>query len=117
MISWSFSPSLESHIKHLQQVFDWLRCDQWKLKQSKCSFARQSISYLGLLISADGLSTDPAKVRAVADWPIPSSVKELHGFLRLGYYQKFVRHFSIPTKPLTELLKKDQVFVWTPILD
>ena len=36
-----FSPSFESHVMHLQQVFDWLRRDQWKLKKSKCSFARQ----------------------------------------------------------------------------
>jgi len=62
-----FSPSLESHVKHLQQVFDWLHHDQWRLKKSKCSFARQSISYLGHVISAAGLSTDPAKVQAVAD--------------------------------------------------
>lgn len=97
---------------HLKQVFDWLRRDQWKLKQSKCSFAKQSISYLGHVISANGLSTDLAKVRVVADWPTPSSVKELRGFLGLaGYYQKFVRHFGIIAKPLTELLKKDQVFV------
>lgn len=107
-----FSPSLESHIVHLKQVFDWLQRDQWKLKQSKCSFAKQSISYLGHVISADGLSTDLAKVRVVADWPTPSSVKELRGFLGLaGYYRKFVRHFDIIAKPLTELLKKDQVFV------
>lgn len=111
-----FSPTLESHIDHLRQVFLWLRRDQWKLKQSKCNFAKQSIAYLGHVISADGLSTDPAKVRAVATWPIPANVKELRGFLGLaGYYRKFVRHFGILAKSLTELLKKDQVFVWTSI--
>lgn len=109
-----FSPSLEAHLLHLKQVFEWLRQDKWKLKQSKCNFAKQSISYLEHVISAQGLSTDPAKVRAVADWPVPANVKELRGFLGLaGYYRKFVRHFGILAKPLTELLKKDQVFVWT----
>jgi hypothetical protein len=113
-----FSPSFESHVEHLKQVFDWLWRDQWKLKKSKYSFARQSISYLGHMISADGLSTDPAKVRAVADWPVPSNIRELYGFLSLaGYYRKFVRHFGILAKPLTKLLKKDQVFVWTPAHD
>lgn len=111
-----FSPTLESHIDHLRQVFLWLRRDQWKLKQSKCNFAKQSIAYLGHVISADGLSTDLAKVRAVVTWPIPANVKELRGFLGLaGYYRKFVRHFGILAKSLTELLKKDQVFVWTSI--
>lgn len=111
-----FSPSLETHIEHLQQGFDWLRHDQWKLKRSKCTFARQSIAYSGHIISAKGLSTDPAKVQAVADWPVPTSVRELRGFLGLvGYYRKFVRHFGILAKPLTELLKKDHMFVWTPV--
>ncbi|XP_066365145.1 uncharacterized protein [Miscanthus floridulus] len=110
-----FSPSLESHVKHLQQVFDWLRRDQWRLKKSKCGFARQSISYLGHMISAAGLSTDPAKVQAVVDWLVPSNIRELRGFLGLaGYYRKFVKHFGILAKPLIELLKKDKLFVWTP---
>lgn len=61
-----------------------------------------------------GLSTDPAKVKDVLDWPVPASVKELCGFLGLAdYYRKFVRNFGILAKPLTNLLQKDQLFVWT----
>lgn len=68
------------------------------------------------MISAAGLSIDPAKVRAVAEWPTPSTVEELRGFLGLaGYCRKFVRHFGILAKPLTELLRKDQMFVWTHV--
>jgi len=69
---------------------------------------------LGHIISSQGLSIDPAKVQAVLEWPVPSSVRELCSFLGLaGYYRKFVRHFSIIAKPLIDLLKKDQLFIWT----
>jgi hypothetical protein len=55
-----------------------------------------------------GLSaTDPAKVTAVQQWHVPTSVKDLHNFLGLAsYYRRFVKHFGIIAKPLTELLKK-----------
>jgi hypothetical protein len=60
------------------------------------------------------VATDPNKVSAVANWPTPASVKDLHGFLGLaGYYRKFLRHFGILAKPLTELLRKNTLFRWT----
>lgn len=81
---------------------------------SKCSFAQQQLSYLGHIISAAGISTDPSKVDAIISWPPPTNVKELHSFLGLaGYYQKFVRHFGVISKPLTNLLRKHTLYVWT----
>jgi len=109
-----YSHSYEEHLDHLRQVFQWLSKDQWKLKLSKCKFAQRSISYLGHIVSAQGVSTDPAKVHAVTSWPPPTSVKELHSFLGLaGYYRKFVRNFGIISRLLTNLLKKNTLFVWT----
>ncbi|XP_066333288.1 uncharacterized mitochondrial protein AtMg00860-like [Miscanthus floridulus] len=67
-----------------------------------------------ICVNGAGLSTDPAKIPAVADWPVPTSVHDLREFLGLaGYYRKFVRYFGVITKPLTDLLKKDQLFIWT----
>jgi hypothetical protein len=81
---------------------------------SKCSFAKREIAYLGHVISAQGGATYPSKVQAVTDWPTPANVKQLRSFLGLaGYYRKFVHHFGIISRPLTDLLKKNVLFVWT----
>lgn len=104
------------HLLHLSQVLQLLQKDQWHIKLSKCAFAQQQISYLGHVISTQGVATDPAKVKAVQAWPVPTNCKELRGFLGLaGYYRKFVRNFGLIAKPLTNLLKKGELFVWTHI--
>lgn len=109
-----YSRTREEHIQHLCQVFTLQAQDCWKIKLSKCRFAKQSIEYLGHIVSADGVSTDPGKVAAVQQWPQPQNIKELRSFLGLaGYYRKFVRNFALLARPLTNLLKKGAFFVWT----
>lgn len=106
-----YGKTKEEHLSHLEQVFQWLTKDQWKLKFSKCKFAQQSISYLGHVISAQGISTDPSKIKAIQEWPTPHNVKDVRGLLGLaGYYRKFVKHFGMIAKPLTQLLCKDTPF-------
>jgi hypothetical protein len=110
-----YSATYEDHLKHLRLVFEWLHNDQWKLKKTKCSFAQRSITYLGHIVSSQGVATDASKVQVIVDWPVPANVKELRSFLGLaGYYRKFVKHFGIIARPLTNLLKKNALFLWTP---
>jgi hypothetical protein len=107
-----YSDTWDNHMIHLEWVLKLLNQDQWQIKLSKCSWAQQTISYLGHVISKAGVATDPSKVAAVSSWPQPLNCKELRGFLGLaGYYRKFVRNFGVIAKPLTNLLKKNSVFV------
>lgn len=109
-----YSKTWSDHVQHVRQVFTLLHQSQFKVKLSKCSFAQQQLSYLGHVISSQGVATDPSKVDIIRHWPVPTSVKDVRSFLGLaGYYRKFVSNFGIISRPLTNLLKKGVIFVWT----
>jgi transposase InsO family protein len=109
-----YSDTLEHHVNHLEQVFKILMQNQLKLKQSKCRFAQDKLEFLGHVISAKGIATDPTKVEVIRNWPTPSCVKDVRSFLGIaGYYRRFVAGYGLICKPLTNLLKKDHIFVWT----
>nr|GEX53632.1 Ty3/gypsy retrotransposon protein [Tanacetum cinerariifolium] len=83
------------------------------MNQSKCIFLAPKVEYLGHVLSAQGLANDPLKIQAMALWPIPKTLKQLRGFLRLtGYYRMFIKNYSIISQPLTKLLKKNE-FHWS----
>jgi hypothetical protein len=79
-----YSSSYEEHLQHLHEVLSLLAKDQWVVKLKKCHFAKQEIKYLGHILSAQGVNTDPDKVTAVMHWPTPANVRELIGFLGLA---------------------------------
>jgi hypothetical protein len=79
---------------------------------------QNQVAYLGHVINENGVATNLGKISAFASWPTTQSVKELRSFLGLaGYYRKFVRHFGIISQPLTSLVKKGVLFVWTSVHD
>lgn len=91
-----YSKTLEDHLAHLQQVFSIREQHHLYLKKFKCSFAQSSLEYLGHIISAQGVATDPHKTQAVADWPTPQDAKQLRSFLGLsGCYRKFIKNYRI----------------------
>jgi len=101
-----FSRNFDEHLERLEAVFRRLVQHGLKLKPSKCELFKTSVEYLGHVISADGISTDPEKVRAISTWPVPSNVKELRSYLGFaGYYRRFVDGYSRIAAPLNKLLE------------
>ncbi|KAL2245946.1 UNVERIFIED_CONTAM: Retrovirus-related Pol polyprotein from transposon 17.6 [Sesamum indicum] len=92
-----YSKSWNDHLLHLRKVLELLRVHKLYAKKSKCTFAQLQIEYLGHIISEKGVATDPQKVQFIREWPVPTSLKALRGFLALtGYYRKFIKE-SIQT--------------------
>lgn len=84
-----------------------LKNHQLYAKQSKCKFGVEEIKYLGHLISKKGVRADPSKIEYMINWPLPSTLKSIKGFLGLsGYYRKFIRGYEMIAAPLMALLKK-----------
>ena len=110
-----YSKNPEEHEQHVRRVLELLRQHQLFAKKSKCTFCTDKVEYLGFVISKDGVSTDPAKIEAVKNWPTPKNIREARGFLGLaGWYRVFIQSYAKIASPITATLKKTKVFLWTP---
>ncbi|GFX27804.1 retrovirus-related Pol polyprotein from transposon 17.6 [Trichonephila clavipes] len=105
--------SFEEHLKNIRRVLQKLKETNLKLSPSKCHLFRREVTYLGHIISAEGVRTDPDKISAVKDWNCPTNVHQLRSFLGLcTYYWKFVKNFSTIARPLHKLIEAKQKFIW-----
>lgn len=108
-----FAKSTEEHLTRLQAVFDRLKLAGPKMKPEKCMFLHRSAAFLGHVVSGRGIETDPAKVQAVAEWPVPVNTTQVRSFVGLAsYYRKFVKDFAKKAAPLNRLTQKDHKFEW-----
>lgn len=103
-----FSTSLQEHLQRLEAVFKRLRKANLKIQLDKTEFLRSEISYLGHVITPEGVKPNPDKIQAILEYPIPTNTRQIKSFLGLlGYYRRFIRDFAKVTKPMTRRLKKD----------
>ena len=109
-----FLPSLHNHLQHLHKVIDRLQEVNLKLKPMKCKLMRESVDYLGHVITATGLRTNPRLADAVREFPRPENVHDVRRFLGMtSYYWQFIPNFARAAQPLHRLTAKDVPFNWT----
>lgn len=105
--------AFRDHDRHLKEVFT--RCQQKgiKLNADKMQFRQKQVTYMGHVISSEGLGVDPDKLKSINEMPPPT---DKHGVQRIlgmvNYVQKFAPNLADVAKPLRDLVKKDNEFLW-----
>ena len=108
-----YSKTLEEHERHVRTALEVLKREQLYAKESKCELFKTEVEFLGHIVGRDGVRMMEDKVRAVQDWPTPSSIRHVRSFLgAAGYYRRFIKGFSSIAAPLTELTKDGVTFEW-----
>ncbi|TYK04999.1 ty3-gypsy retrotransposon protein [Cucumis melo var. makuwa] len=102
------------HEEHLHHVLETLRANKLYAKFSKCEFWLKNVSFLGHVVSSEGVLVDLAKIEVATSWPQPSTISEIRSFLGLaGYYRRFMKDFFRMASLLTQLTRKGTLFVWS----
>jgi len=100
------APDFETHIEYLNRVAECLKAANLTIGLKKSQFCFKSLKYLGFIICGGTLRTDPARVTAIEQIPVPRSVREVRAFLgTTGWYRRFIRNFASLAVPLTDALK------------
>ena len=100
-----YSKDAQEHEQHLKIVLHILRKKRLFAKLSKCDFWLKEVSFLGHIVSTEGIRVNPAKIEAILSWKPPRNETKVRSFLGLaGYYRRFVKGFSVIASSLTKLL-------------
>ena len=86
-----FAPTIDDMLDCTQLVYDRLKQFNLKIKPNRCQFFSTIVLFLGHVLSAKGISSNPEKVEKVKTWPVPKNTKEVQSFLGLAsYYRQFI---------------------------
>lgn len=113
-----YDVSWEAHVDNVTTLFRRLREAGLVVSLRKCKFVRAQVQYLGYVVGQNEVAPPDAKVEAIKLLAPPKNIKGVQRFLgMIGYYRRFIRNYSTVLAPLTDLLKKDQIFEWTESCD
>ena len=109
-----FSKTEDEHKEHLTKVLEKLRENKLYVNPEKCSFFAEEVSYLGHIVSKNGLKADPKKTRVVQEWPQPKDKGDVRSLLGLtNYFRRFIKDYSKMACWLTRLTRDDVAFSWS----
>lgn len=108
-----YSKTKGEHTAIVRKALEILQANQLFLKPSKCFFYVDRVTYLGIIVTPEGVSMEKEKIKAIEEWKDPRKIKELQAFLGfVNFYRHFVKDFSSVAKPLTCLTGKDVPWTW-----
>ncbi len=103
-----YSTSLEEHLVSISKILSTFQKYNLKVQLDKSELMCKEVAFLGHIVTPDGVKPNPIRIKAIKEWPIPKTEKDLRGFLgTLGYYRKFIKDFAKIVKPLTNQLRKE----------
>ena len=107
------STTFDEHIMHLAKLFDKAVNCNFTLSFKKSHFFREEVTFLGHILTKDGIRPHPDKISVIVNFKEPKNIPQLQSILGfLNFFAKFVKHYAHETIPLLSLLKKGVDYVW-----
>jgi hypothetical protein len=110
-----YTESKEKHNKIVAEVLKRLEDNDLYVKPEKCEWEMETVKFLGMVLSFNGIEMQKEKTQTIFDWPTPTCVKDVQRFVGFAnYYRRFIEQFSKVASPLYKLTKKEKPWAWEP---
>lgn len=109
-----FSKNFIQHMDHLSKLLEAIQTEGFRLKFTKCTFASDSVKYLGHIIQNNSVKPVKDNLTSIRNFPVPETQKNIRQFLgKINFYHEYIPNSAIILDPLHNLLRKNQKFIWT----